>query len=130
MTRGTRRFGSVREVLLFALIALGVGVATFGVRVVAGGRSTDDWAWAARWDQLQSFPKLLALLHTQTPFRPGSTFTFAVAYQLFGLHGTAHLAVLLLMNVVMVTALYALLRTLSIGREHAGIISLLVLLAP
>ena len=115
---------------MYALLALAVGAAAFGSRVINGGRSTDDWAWAAQWDQHRSFSEMLAIGHANLPYRPGSTVTFAAAYWLFGLHGTIHLAAVLVMNVVMVTALYTLLRASAIGREHAAIIGLLVLLAP
>jgi hypothetical protein len=62
------RFGRARDVSLYSLLALGVGVVAFGGRVVAGGRSTDDWAFAARWHQLRSFSDMLALLDGELPF--------------------------------------------------------------
>jgi hypothetical protein len=140
-TTRTRRLGigkwllerarpSLRELLITPIVFMAAGVAVFGSHVLDGGFYYDDWENSSLTRFAGDFGDRLATYWDATRFRPLLVPYVPTLNTIFGEHQHWFLAWALLTAVAMVTALFALLRTLGLERLHTGLISLLVLVFP
>jgi hypothetical protein len=127
----------------FALLTV-LAAVVFGSHVVHGGFLMDDWSNAAKSRYLASCCGLgetgqgigwsaqyrNMLSDGPAGYHLGLPVVVPVAYFLFGIHMSLHLALAVMLGVAMSAAAYALLRGFGLRPLHAGVIAALVLLYP
>jgi hypothetical protein len=115
--------------LVAAALLLGAGLA-YGPHVVNGGFAVDDWIHAAAAHHASSIGELLTFYWGETAYRPLLVVYVPLSHSILGTEPWGHHALSLVLATWVSTALYAVLRRLSIPRPHALTIALLVLLFP
>jgi len=113
---------------LVAALLLLAGVIVYGPHVIEGGFTIDDWSHAAT--AAHPPQNLLSHYWSFTSNRPVLVGYVPLTHLVFGTEAWLHHAWSIMLAVAMSTALYAVLRRLSIRPAHAGAIALLVLLFP
>lgn len=118
------------ELALVAGALLLGAVLAYGPHVVNGGFAVDDWIHAAAAHHAPSLGELLTFYWGETAYRPLLVVYVPLSHLILGAEPWAHHALSLVLATWVSTALYAVLRRLSIPGPHALAIALLVLLFP
>jgi hypothetical protein len=129
-----RRFAGLcryhADLVLAALLLLGLAFLVLGSHVRRGGFYSDDWSRASEF-RFEGYAQLaFEEWRHAIPGRPVLALLTPLPHALFGVDSARHLAAALVLSAMASTAFFAFLRTLGVRFPHALAMSLLSLVFP
>jgi hypothetical protein len=120
------------ELALAAGCLAALGAAVYGAHVAHGGFWLDDWSNAAAY-KFAPHPRYFNTVRNLEDYlggRPVLALGVPIPYALLGMHSSLHLGLALALGILTSWSFFLLLRTLSMPRLHAFIVSALALVFP